>query len=379
MKLYQLNRVMRNSVEIHNLVKLTTAVFQKQQTVFVHQEDSKTKEKPKSRGFLHGIYANLKSAVSGKKTVTALPKPRSDVTAKLPSKPGDPFEYPKEKIELDEAKAVPGSVKRTYFEENPRIPKLGLDEAQAVSGFTEWTGSGGVRTISEFLFATADKTGHKISSKKPSLFELGDRIGFQKIQSLIAIFEKRQIQRHEQVVLHFNTGSNEIPDNFFFIFEHHFKMQGKMTKNYEEFKSKNKSILVCSYPTFRGLEHQKITVVIDCDIYYVQHYLVEVLARCTSDLCIVVLQNSKTLNDVTKEWKNNQAIQQWRIEISEDVSQVEEFEFEFTRNKNSNIINAKFRREYYKKLEKSFMGLANEDKKLESIKKLEARKIIRKR
>ena len=41
MKLYQLNRVMRNSLEIHNLVKLTMDVLQKQQTVFVHQEDNK--------------------------------------------------------------------------------------------------------------------------------------------------------------------------------------------------------------------------------------------------------------------------------------------------------------------------------------------------
>ena len=386
MKVYQLNRVMRNSVEIHKLVKLTTDVFQKQQTVFVHQEGSKTKEKPKSRGFLHGVYSNLKCAVSGKKTVAALPKPSSDVTAKLPSRPVDSFEYPKEKVKLDEARAFPGSVKRTHYagthkypEENLSIPKLGLDEAQAVSGFTEWTGSGGVRTISKFLFATTDKTGHKISSKKPTLFELGDRSNFQKIQSLIAIFEKRRIQRRKEVILHFNTGSNEIPDNFLFIFQHHFKMQGKVTKRYEEFKSKNKSILVCSYPTFRGLEHQNITVIIDCDIYYVQHYLVEALARCTCDLCIVILQNSKTLADVTAEWKNNQAIQQWGIEISEDTSQVEEFEFELIQNKNSNIINAKFRPEYYKKLEEIFMALVNEDKKLESIKKLEARKIIRQR
>ena len=382
MKIYQLNRVMRNSVEIHNLVKLTAGVFQKQQTVFVHEEDSKTEEKPKIRGFLRGIYVNLKSVVSGKKTITTLPKPRSDVTANLPSRPGDS----REKVELNEAKAVPRSMKKThnadthkYPEENPSIPKLGLDEAQAVSGFTEWTGSGGVRTISEFLFATADKTGHKISSKKPALFELGDRSDFQKLQSLITIFEKQQIQRIEQVVLHFNIGANEIPDNFLFIFEHHFKMREKITKKYEEFKSKKKSILVCSYPTFRGLEHQKVTVIIDCDIYYVQHYLVETLARCTSDLCIVILQNSKTLTDVTAEWKNKQAIQQWGIEISEDASQVEEFEFEFTRNKNLNINNAKFGGEYYKKLEEIFMGLVNEDKKFESVKKLEARKIIRQR
>ena len=78
---------------------------------------------------------------------------------------------------------------------------------------------------------------------------------------------------------------------FFFIFAQHFKIQEKI-KKYEEFKSLKKSVLVYSYPTFRVLEHPKIMVVIDCDIYYVQHYLVEALARCTTDLCVVVLQNS---------------------------------------------------------------------------------------
>ena len=38
MKLYQLNRVMRNSVEIHNLVRITMDVLKKQQTVFIHEK-----------------------------------------------------------------------------------------------------------------------------------------------------------------------------------------------------------------------------------------------------------------------------------------------------------------------------------------------------
>ena len=41
MKLFQLNRVMRNSLEIHNLVKLTTDVLKKEQTIFIHQKENK--------------------------------------------------------------------------------------------------------------------------------------------------------------------------------------------------------------------------------------------------------------------------------------------------------------------------------------------------
>ena len=154
----------------------------------------------------------------------------------------------------------------------------------------EFFGYGGVETISEFGYAPAHKTGHKIRT----FFELRDRSDFQNVLSLLAIYEKREIEKREQVVLHFDTEANKIPDIFLFLFACHFKIQEKVTAKYEEFKAQKKSVLVCSYPTFRGLEHPKTTVVIDCDIYYVQHYLVETFARCTSDLCVVVLQ--KCLN-----------------------------------------------------------------------------------
>ena len=354
MKPYQLNRVMRNSVEIHNLVKLTTDVLQKQQTVFVHQEDEKMKSELKT--------STWNKPVSATNTGTKLRKSGNQIASKLPSKEKDINQYPKEKLEFAEVKALPVSVKGTRHrdesrKENPSIPKLGLDEAKALSGSVKGADDRGVKTISEFLFAAAGKTGHKISSEKPTFFELGDRSDFQKVLSLIAIFEEREIDRSEQVVLHFDTGSNEIPDIFFFIFAQHFKIQDKITKTYEEFQSRKKSVLVCSYPTFRGLEYPKVTVVIDRDIYYVQHYLVETLARCTTDLCVVVLQNSSTLTEVVAEWKTKEAIQQLEIKISEDDSQVEDLEREFTRGTNTEIIYAKFRTEYYKKMEKRFFSI----------------------
>ena len=345
MKLYQLSRVMRNSLEIHNLVKLTTDFLKKEQTIFIHQ-----KEKMESK--LKPDLSNI--SVSDTDSATKLRSPVLDTLAKSPSIQEDAHEdegaqdedAPKGNIVLDEVKVVTESVKGIrhgdpyqYLEENPSIHKPGLDEAQAVSrsvkgissrGVTkiskllmsvaEVFGYGGVKTISEFGYAPAVKTGHKIRTKKPVFFELGDKSDFQKALSLLAVFEKREIERREQVVLHFDTEANKIPDIFLFPFACHFKIQEKLTTKYEEFKAQKKSILVCSYPTFRGLEHPKITVVIDCDIYYVQHYLVETLARCTSDLCIVVLQKNSTMTKVTTEWETKQAIQQWEIKISEDDS-----------------------------------------------------------
>ena len=137
-------------------------------------------------------------------------------------------------------------------------------------------------------------------------------------------------------------------------------MQDKITNNYEAFKSREKSILVCSYPAFRGLEHPKITVVLDRDIYYVQHYLVETLARCTTDLYVVVLKTCSTLNKVTAEWKSEQAIEQWNVEISKDAVARVNFKTELKSTKNCNLINATFSTKYYEKLEKEFEELTKD-------------------
>ena len=66
MKLYELNRVMRNSVEIHNLVKLTMDVLKKE-IIFIHKEHKKVKSKPKIYKRLHRLYGSFKSAVFKKK------------------------------------------------------------------------------------------------------------------------------------------------------------------------------------------------------------------------------------------------------------------------------------------------------------------------
>ena len=114
---------------------------------------------------------------------------------------------------------------------------------------------------------------------------------------------------------------------------------------------------------------------IDCD-RNVQHYLRETLARCTTDLCIVVLENSPTVTYVTLNWKTKQTIKQWEIEIYVDASQEENFEFESTSKWNTNFNTAKFSLDYCKKLEEKHAALVNVDKNLEFEKELEAKKIV---
>ena len=360
MELHQLNLVMRNSVEIHKLIKVTVDLLQKEKTVFIHHRTNERESEVK-----------MDVPISRNNVVNELSKPNPDINTKLASA--------KKKI-IEE-----------NHEEGSSILKLGLDEAQAVSksvdglvtkcldataGFFSF---GKRKTTTNFLYASVDKTGHKITSKKPALCEVKGKSGFQRIISLIAIFQERQITKGEHVVLHFDTATNTIPEIYLFVFAYHFKMEHKITNNYKAFKSREKSILVCSYPTFRGLEHPKITVVLDRDIYYVQHYLVETLCRCTTDLCVVVLQTCSTLNKVTAEWKSKQVIEQWNVEISKDAAARENFKTELKSIKNCSLVNATFSFKYFEKLEKEFEKLVTEDTIFQYKDEFEAKKTLQQR
>ena len=345
MKPHQLTLVMRNSREIHELVAATKKILSEEKTIYIHQDDSKADHKEK----------------------------RADREEKA-SQINDSKKVAKENQEVFENS--PNEVtsrqkdRQDYSEETP---KLGIDEAQAIAGSLAGMGNDGNKTITKFTYASANETGHKIDSQKPALFQLEERSGFQKVLSLIAIFENLDIYNKDHVVLHFDIVNDGIPRNLQFIFEYHFGMHEKVTNNYQEFAS-NKSILVCSYLTFRGLEHPDITIIVDRDIYFLQHFLVEALARCTSRLTIVVLQNSAILTKVTEEWNKNGLVDQWKIICSKDTQRKN---FDIKKKKDSKIIEVTFESGYCGKMEDIFSGFSNkEDEINESKMKSHAKNLI---
>ena len=320
METHQLTLVMRNSTEIHELVAAAKKVLSEEETVFIHQDDTKADRQEK-------ISQVKDSKKDGKEIEEISERPLNEVTSR----------------------------QKTQQANTEETPKLGIDEAQAITGSLAEINNDGSKTVTKFTYAAANETGHNISSKRPALFELEERSEFQKILSLIAIFEKLDIRNKRHVLLHFDT-ANEIPSTLQFIFKHHFAINENVTNNYQDFVLSNKSILVCSYLIFRGLEHPKITVFIDRDIYFLQHYLVESLARCTSKLTVVVLQKSATIIKVTDEWKTNQLVNQWKTICNNDTQRKK---FIFKKQKDEKVITVTYQAEYYGKLEEKFNGLSS--------------------
>ena len=168
------------------------------------------------------------------------------------------------------------------------------------------------------------------------MFELVDyEDEFQKIFTLTVIFETVNIAKSnansKHVVLHFKN-DNEIPRKAFELLaykhdreESHLKVYHKIVYAFEQFEADNmgKYIFVGSFREFRGLEHSNITLIIDLDIEALRHYLVECIARCTTELNIVVLGSNEILTNITGSWKKNKLVKQWTIKIDDVVENQE--------------------------------------------------------
>ena len=299
---------MRNSEEIHKLVEATKEVLKEKQTVFIHPKHSKIVDESEEN--------------------------EEDST----------------EMDLDEAETIKGLPMEESVQDYGNS-LMGRDEAQAIIGSRIGNGTGGSTTESNFIHAEVDNIGHKIKTERPLLFEIQDKEEFQKLLSLLAIMEKL-FNRKKHVVLHFDTAFSAIPSTLRFAFDHHF-CNKMVTTDFKVFESNNeKKVLVCSYPSFRGLEHPRITVLIDRDIYFQQHYLVEMLARCTSKLSIVVLENSPALTNIIEKWKTGELVYQWKTKVFKKKNQMENSEF--YSDYEQKIINGTIKSKYYEQLAELF-------------------------
>ena len=280
-----LSLVMRNSIQIHNLLEVTKK----------HLEDVTNRhelQEKKNIGLQQQKYGqqvkqennqrNYETFITTAQTTNSISERPQDSKTDLISSMA---KFEALNLELDEA--------------------FDYAEIPAAKDYDE------SKIESRFEYEKATDIGHGGQSKLPVLFELCRYDNeFQKNISLTAIFENLQIARCnaniKHVLLHFNV-DNETPRLAIKLLDlkHNTKVTDKLTNSYEDFKndSLRKYIFVGNFRSFRGLEHSRITIIIDRDIYSLQHFLVECIARCTTYLNVVLLGANKTLDNLIQKWK----------------------------------------------------------------------------
>ena len=280
--------------------------------------------------------------------------------------------------------------------EIPRAHDLGLHEAinyaglplsyGLPSGLPLSSGNGSILK-SNFEYDIATDTGHKANCEFPRLFELHNcKEKFQKILALSVILERINIAKsnanNKHVILHFKQNDEILKRTFDLLEEKcnkqqiYLDVQNKTTEKYKDFQDDNlgKYIFLGYFRIFRGLEHPSVRLVIDPDIGALRHYLIECIARCTTQLNIVLLGSNEELTELTAQWKyrteNEQLVEKWRVEIVNDGIEQKKELFE---RKEKGFIKIFKISECYKNMEKFFSSqrvwLSSPDKLKESAKK----------
>ena len=296
METEELTLVMRNSVEINNLVRVTEIYLEGEPTIYQYHEIEQNTDRTKK-----------------KEKLGAKPKVATSVAASIEE---NSINGPDEGMQANSSRHL----------ENQKLPAFGIDEAFGLAQIPRGRNEDKNKIVNRFKYKASKNTGHYIRIEYPKLFEVSVGINeFQKILSLKVIFQRLNIKNananNKHVILHFlDTRTGVIPKLFEIVFESLGKFK-RVTGEYKEFRrtSSEKAILVCNFRAFRGLESPAVTIVIDRDIYSIQHYLVEAMTRCTSKLVVVVLEKSDTLSGITNKWKAGRKgkplIDDWKIEI----------------------------------------------------------------
>ena len=358
MKQVDLNIAMRNSVQINNLICVTQTFLEGQPTIYQYPRDKDASKDPTclseksseevevSESYSKPKETNKRNLVNMEKASTSGERNGSQVRiqehqnvrkfedGKVPhwnvviEKVDDKCTY--KSTEDIERKISSGDESNcdAKNQEQGTVRNLELDEVFAVADIPRATTNDKNRIVNRFRYIASTGTGHNVHSCYPKLFEIdfhcSEKDSFEKLFVVNCTFKKLNIwnsnSNNKHAILHFDTSTDEIPKLLAFVIEY-LKISNKVTCNYEDFKyNKSKSILVCSFRLFRGLEHSNVTIFIDQDIYCVQHYLVEAMARCTNSLALVVLHRSDTLSRIIAQWEKGfngqQLIDHWKIKIS---------------------------------------------------------------
>ena len=370
----ELTLVMRNSVEISNLVRVTQSFLQEEPTIFRYQEEKKqatNQIKGRNKSVLKVMASSVKASI-------------------MPSKSSKPIIDKQPSASIDKKPVLKKPVlDPSEKQEKAFVGLLAVDEAFEFAEIPRGNDDDKNKIVNRFTYKPSKGTGHKIHVRLPELLEVTfDATEFQKALSLKVAFDKLNISNsntnNKHVVLHFSdTRTNEIPK----LFEMAFRFLEKsdhVTSKYQEFKTHatGKSILVCNFRTFRGLENQTVTIVVDRDIYSLQHYLVEAMARCTSKLAVVVLERSLTLSGIIEKWmiglNGKQLIDHWKIEIEMEGKKERHYS-NFSLNKISKVISIYPFSKEHKQIKQQFDNEKEKGKREKFSVRKEAEETIRKR
>ena len=115
---------------------------------------------------------------------------------------------------------------------------------------------------------------------------------FENIVSYSAILHFLDICRQRFVIIHFEQSPPSVLIKALNVAFKSVNLALSVSMNVQHFISKkNSNTLVASFRHVRGMEFENVILLVDPEEYFLKHYLSEAIARCTSNLSLIMLQS----------------------------------------------------------------------------------------
>ena len=151
-----------------------------------------------------------------------------------------------------------------------------------------------LKTITSYTYIRQSEIGHKIESLNPKLilpYQSGNT--FEVIVSYSAILHSLGISRQKFVIIHFEQSPPSVLIKALNVAFKSVNLSLSVSMNVQDFISKNVYTLVTNFRHVRGMEFENVILLVDSEEYFLKHYLPEAIARCTSNLSLIMLQGKR--------------------------------------------------------------------------------------
>ena len=318
-KVYNLKYVMRTTVQVNALAKVTQDYLNSKSNLYIqHQRKQKDSWEDthyrKISEVLPCPYLKARNPSKMKQALSKLPKPMKKVFSKMKRNTfkhkNTSFSPGASKIYV--ASSPPTHISQTTASDNAQLHDIvDNDELQKLTFSRDKQNIEKYqRIMTTYHYPYESKIGHGIHGSLPQVIHLPPSIS--QIEQVVLMgmffknmFEKRQSKR--AVIVHF-----EPSDSFWLKWLLHklsLFTSLKVTDDVKEFLEErcNNIVLVKNYTFLKGLEFPNVVLILDANEYYLKQFIPEAMTRCQSYLSIVIKRpennhESDTVADLVNFW-----------------------------------------------------------------------------
>ena len=168
-----------------------------------------------------------------------------------------------------------------------------------------------LKTVTTYSYTCDSEIGHNIHGPLPLLIQFQKSFSDNELMALIAFFLKKviHIESKRIAIIHFES-NQPIWLQQLIKLENCFKGL-RVTDDVGEFLTNtvDSMVLINSYNTVKGLEFSEVLLILEKDEYYLKQYIPEAIGRCKSNLSVLIRPSwkknnlSNTVKNLVDHWK----------------------------------------------------------------------------